>query len=110
MFELVKNVYDVDVVCCEIWIDGNDVIEVVDDGVGMMFDDFISGWMWIGISFKGKCLELFKFGCLIIGEKGIGRFVVRFLGECLDLVLIVFDRECKVNMWLEVFFVWVDFD
>ena len=104
LLELVTNAYDADAVRCEIRIDGNDAIEVADDGVGMTLADFTSGWMRIGTSSKGKRSESPKFGRPITGEKGIGRFAARFLGERLDLVSTAFDKERKANTRLEASF------
>ena len=110
LLELVKNAYDADALRCEIRLDGNGTIEVADDGVGMTLDDFTSGWMRVGTSSKGKRAMSARFGRSITGEKGIGRFAARFLGERLELVSIAFDESRSANTRLEASFAWADFD
>ena len=110
LLELVKNAYDADATRCEIRVEGNDAIQIVDDGVGMTLEDFTRGWMRIGTSSKGKRAESPRFGRPITGEKGIGRFAARFLGERLDLVSRSFDRERNATTRLEASFTWADFD
>lgn len=110
LLELVKNAYDADATRCEIRLAKNDAIEIIDDGVGMTLDEFTSGWMRIATSAKGKRSHSEKFNRPITGEKGIGRFAVRFLGERLEVTTRAYDAARKAHTRLEAAFVWSDFD
>jgi hypothetical protein len=110
LLELVKNAYDADARSCEIRLLGNHAIEIVDDGTGMTLDDFAGGWMRIGTSSKGKRALTQRYGRPITGEKGIGRFAVRYLGQSLDLVSTAFDPDRKLTTRLEATFEWEEFD
>ena len=108
--ELIKNAYDADATECRVNIDGENSISVVDDGSGMNLDTFLSGWMRIGTSLKeaGEFSE--KFARPITGEKGIGRFAVRFLGGKLHLESIADDPKRKNRTRLVADFDWPQFD
>jgi len=110
LLELIKNSYDADAASCEIRLNGNDRIEIVDDGCGMSLGDFTQGWMRIGTSSKGSRAVTPRYGRPITGEKGIGRFAVRYLGQRLDLVSTAFDDERRTKTRLEAEFEWTEFD
>lgn len=110
LLELIKNAYDADATTCEIRLGGNGRIEIVDDGSGMSFEDFSNGWMRIGTSSKGARSATKRFGRPITGEKGIGRFAVRYLGQRLDLTSTAFDAGRGMKTRLEAQFEWTDFD
>jgi signal transduction histidine kinase len=110
LLELIKNAYDADATSCEVRLSGNDRIEIVDDGSGMSLDDFTHGWMRIGTSSKGARSVTERFNRPITGEKGIGRFAVRYLGQRLDLASIAFDDGRGTKTRLEAEFEWTDFD
>jgi hypothetical protein len=108
--ELVKNAYDADANECTISYDPSISIRVTDDGLGMTFDRFANGWMRIGTSSKEELRLSEKYNRLITGEKGIGRFAVRFLGRMLHLVSVAYDHERKRRTRLVADFDWSTFD
>lgn len=110
LLELIKNSYDADATTCEIRLDANDRIDIADNGSGMSLDDFTQGWMRIGTSSKGSRSVSKRFGRPITGEKGIGRFAVRYLGQRLDLNSTAFDEDRGIKTRLEAKFEWTDFD
>lgn len=110
LLELVKNAYDADAGTCRVTIRGNDGIDIADDGIGMTLEDFSNGWMRIGTGLKGKLANSRRYGRPITGEKGIGRFAVRYLGEKLHLVSTAFDRDRAAMTRLEATFDWIEFD
>lgn len=110
LLELIKNAYDADATNCEIRLSGNDRIDITDDGSGMSLDEFTNGWMRIGTSSKGSRSATRRFGRPITGEKGIGRFAVRYLGQRLDLSSIAYDPARSIKTRLEAEFEWTDFD
>lgn len=108
--ELIKNSYDADATECEIHYDPGTSISVVDDGTGMTLDRFTNGWMRIGTSSKESTPISTTYGRRITGEKGIGRFAVRFLGRTLHLESIAYDpqRGCRTRLVAD--FDWPSFD
>ena len=108
--ELVKNSYDADATECLISYEPAESITVADDGTGMTLDRFVDGWMRIGTSSKESTPASPRFGRLITGEKGIGRFAVRFLGQTLHLESIADDPERGVRTRLTADFNWPEFD
>lgn len=108
--ELVKNAYDADAAECTITYDLLASIKVEDDGHGMTLQRFIDGWMRIGTSSKEAIIYSEKFGRLITGEKGIGRFAVRFLGRALHLESVAYDPGRKRRTKLIADFDWPQFD
>lgn len=92
LFELVKNSYDAnaDNVTIQFFNVGsrNDHSKIIikDDGIGMTLNDIKNKWMVIGTYNKRK--ELFSpkpYQRRHIGEKGIGRFAVDKLGQCVRI-------------------------
>ncbi len=110
LLELVKNSYDADSRECSIDHDPPRQIMIADDGHGMTLDDFKTGWMRIGTSKKESSPTSAEFGRVITGEKGIGRFAVRFLGQQLHLESIAFDEGRGAKTILEADFDWPEFD
>ena len=108
--ELIKNAYDADANECSIDIDTNSSITVIDDGQGMTLDQFEKGWMRVGTSSKELVNLSKKFSRIITGEKGIGRFAVRFLGQALHLETVADDQERGVRTQLTADFDWPSFD
>lgn len=108
--ELIKNAYDADATECSVEYDSSQSITVSDDGTGMTLDRFSNGWMRIGTSSK----EAYRFSGtylrLITGEKGIGRFAVRFLGRALELVSVADDEDRGTRTQLTANFDWPKFD
>jgi signal transduction histidine kinase len=110
LLELVKNSYDAEATICTILNDSADKIVVEDDGSGMTLDEFKKGWMRIGTSAKEASETTKRFGRIITGEKGIGRFAVRFLGRRLLLDSVAFDKGRRARTRLVATFDWPKFD
>ena len=108
VLELVKNAYDAEATQCEIKVNAKEIV-VHDTGSGMTFDSFRDGWMRIGTSSKSADSLSPKFKRPITGEKGIGRFAVRFLGSHLKLESIANDPKHGKTR-LEASFDWPVFD
>ncbi len=108
--ELIKNAYDADASECTVECDPQDSIVVADDGIGMTLDRFTNGWMRVGTSSKKAISVTEKFSRLITGEKGIGRFAVRFLGRELHLESVADDPTRGVRTRLTAYFDWPRFD
>ena len=108
--ELIKNAYDADAVECVVQYDWSRRIVVTDDGSGMTFDRFANAWMRIGTSSKEDIPFSGRFGRQITGEKGIGRFAVRFLGKRLRLESVADDAGRGVRTRLTATFNWPRFD
>lgn len=110
LLELIKNAYDADAVECAVDYDPNTEIVVKDDGSGMTLDRFSNAWMVIGTSSKQHTPLSERFGRAITGEKGIGRFAVRFLGRGLELESIADDATRALRTKLTATFDWPKFD
>ncbi|MGD0941516.1 MAG: sensor histidine kinase [Terracidiphilus sp.] len=108
--ELIKNSYDADAGYCRISISDNDEIVVEDNGHGMTLEAFTHFWMRIGTSSKTDSSTSKRYGRLITGEKGIGRFAVRFLGQHLKMETIAYDSGRKTRTKLTARFDWPLFD
>lgn len=108
--ELIKNAYDADATECSVDYDPPRSIVVSDDGAGMTLDRFTNGWMRIGTSAKEDVRFSDVYFRMITGEKGIGRFAVRFLGRALSLVSVADDKERGVRTRLTATFDWPKFD
>ena len=83
--ELVKNSYDADATKVEIRIE-DDLIEVLDNGHGMTFEDFKNRWMRVGSAHKVAQIKSPKLGRPLTGSKGVGRLAVQFLASELELI------------------------
>lgn len=110
LLELVKNAYDADAQVCRIVHEPPARIETVDDGRGMTLEEFKNGWMRIGTSSKEASPKSKSFGRVITGEKGIGRFAVRFLGKALHLESVALDEKRGQVTILSANFNWPEFD
>ncbi|ESZ71651.1 hypothetical protein X726_28165 [Mesorhizobium sp. L103C105A0] len=108
--ELIKNAYDADAIECTVDYDPPRSITVADDGSGMTLDRFTNGWMRIGTSSKEAIRFSDVYSRLITGEKGIGRFAVRFLGRALKLESVADDADRGVRTRLTATFDWPKFD
>lgn len=92
--ELVLNAYDADARSVKINFIRDEnlkiyAVEIIDDGIGMTKESIINGWFTPATSMKTKAKK--KEGSLILkrpilGEKGVGRFACRRLGESLDVM------------------------
>lgn len=109
LIELIKNAYDADASECAVELCPRE-IRVSDDGDGMTFGEFASGWMRIGTAAKAARTESKTYLRPITGEKGIGRFAVRFLGEHLELTTVAQDVDRGVRTRLTARFDWPSYD
>ena len=109
LVELVKNAYDADATLCTLRHESGSIV-VKDNGHGMTFDEFRTAWMRVGTSAKESTPASRSFSRDITGEKGIGRFAVRFLGTTLDLESIAYDGERDEHTRLRARFDWPEFD
>ncbi len=110
VLELVKNAYDADADVCTIDYAPPESITIRDTGVGMTLKQFINGWMRVGTSSKELLQISPRYRRLITGEKGIGRFAVRFLGRELHLESVADDEERGQRTRLVADFDWPSFD
>ena len=110
VIELIKNAYDADATVCNINYEPRHSITIADNGGGMTLKRFATSWMRIGTSSKEGVNVSAKFGRLVTGEKGIGRFAVRFLGRKLHLESVSFDPDLKRRTKLIADFDWPQFD
>lgn len=109
LIELIKNSYDADArECCVERL--ADRIVVSDDGTGMTLEDFATSWMRIGTASRASHGTSRRFGRAITGEKGIGRFSVRFLGEKLELDTVAIDQIRGRKTRLRASFHWPEYD
>lgn len=111
LVELIKNSYDADASCCDIGFSSDGKVLVVqDNGHGMTKEEFETRWMTIATSKKAEERISRRYGRELTGQKGIGRFAVRFLGSKLRVVSISNDlkRQCKTR--LEAYFDWHKID
>ena len=108
--ELIKNSYDADATECVVSYNPPQSIVVMDNGQGMTQDQFLKGWMRIGTSAKEDLANSERYGRYITGEKGIGRFAVRFLGRILTLETVADDNRRGMRTKLTAFFDWPRFD
>jgi len=102
LVELVKNSYDadatrVDVRLTDVAKKSGGVIEIKDDGHGMTLDILRRAWMEPARDNKkdkeGKRPRTKRFGRLLLGEKGVGRFSVDKLGLKVELIT----RYCEFD-------------
>lgn len=110
LLELIKNAHDADAVTCLVDYDYPNSITISDDGHGMSFDQFANGWMRIGTSSKEEVRVSGGYGRTVTGEKGIGRFSVRYLGRRLLLQSVARDEARGFKTILEAVFDWPSFD
>ncbi|MFZ6776995.1 sensor histidine kinase [Undibacterium sp. Ji83W] len=110
ILELIKNSYDADSTRCVIEHISGSRISVSDDGHGMTLENFTNGWMRIGTSSKESQRHSKIYERVITGEKGIGRFAVRFLGRELSLESIADDPNLGFKTHLVANFNWPEFD
>lgn len=109
ILELVKNAYDADAATCDVQAT-REGIRVADDGRGMTLDEFQSGWMRLGTSTKSREVFSPKYKRKITGEKGIGRFAVRFLGGSLRMRTVAHDAKRRQKTLLVADFDWPSVD
>jgi len=110
LIELIKNSYDADATQCVVELYEVIGLVVEDNGTGMTLDEFKDGWMRIGTAAKASRERTPRYGRYITGEKGIGRFSVRFLGEHLRLTSVADDSQRGIKTRLTATFEWPEYD
>ncbi|QNM85988.1 ATP-binding protein [Polaribacter pectinis] len=117
--ELVKNSYDADATEVEIIFEsdseGNDLIKIVDNGVGMNFEAVKNYWMRIATTNKRESNQSKVYGRYLTGAKGVGRFSCRRLGQKLTLITNGTSSGNKLGLQkeiqrTEVVFPWTEFE
>jgi hypothetical protein len=102
LLELIKNSYDADARTARVImsnVDNMDIgtITIEDDGIGMDIDIIKNVWMEPGSDYKAlifsKKQRTDKFHRLPLGEKGIGRFGAHKLGNTIELVTRMEDKQ-----------------
>ncbi len=109
LVELIKNAYDADADECAVEYSMGTIV-VRDNGTGMTLDRFTNAWMRIGTASKEGTPLSRRYGRAITGEKGIGRFAVRFLGKALHLETVADDDSRELRTRLTADFDWPRFD
>lgn len=87
LLELIKNASDAEASYCKLALTQRGqgkALVVTDDGNGMSAIDFRTRWMRIATSGKRDPVTP-KYQRAVTGQKGIGRFAIRFLGGALKL-------------------------
>src|SRR5580765_4734860 len=82
LLELIKNSNDADAPECRVSLVarfGRANLEIADNGAGMTEKDFRTRWMRIAADSKRE-RQTKRFGRSVTGQKGIGRFAIRYLG------------------------------
>ena len=111
LVELVKNSFDADATTCEIRVEPKGTaLTLSDNGLGMTLDDFEQRWMRIATGAKTDQRVSRQFGRRVTGQKGIGRFAVRFLGRMLTLDSVASDKKRGVKTRLSATFDWPRID
>ncbi|BCF94943.1 sensor histidine kinase [Paraburkholderia largidicola] len=101
LVELIKNSYDADATECRVAFSADQkALCVCDDGHGMTKEEFESRWMTIATSKKAIDRTSRKYQRDLTGQKGIGRFAVRFLGTSLQVISVAEDakRGCLTKL------------
>ncbi|SDG77146.1 ATP-binding protein [Janthinobacterium sp. YR213] len=110
LVELIKNAYDADAAICRVSLDNADQMEIADDGHGMTFAQFQKFWMTIGTSHKAREEYSPLYQRDLTGQKGIGRFAVRFLATKLTVTTTAFDTHSNQTTQLTATFDWMKLD
>ena len=86
--ELVANAFDADATVAQIKLfdDGNEKrIEVIDNGIGMDFDDLNNKFLRIGRNRRADGAEKSPKGRVATGKKGIGKLALFGLGDLIEV-------------------------
>lgn len=110
LVELIKNSYDADATYCSVDVTHADQMEISDDGHGMTINQFKKFWMTIGTSHKAREEYSPVFQRDLTGQKGIGRFAVRFLATELTVSTTAYDEESRKMTRLTAYFDWIKLD
>ncbi|GER09855.1 sensor histidine kinase [Variovorax boronicumulans] len=112
LLELIKNANDAEALSCKLILSsyrGKHALLIEDDGNGMSEADFRERWMRIATSSKKEAFTP-RFGRPVTGQKGIGRFAIRFLGAALKLQSFSRDAASGRCYSLEAVFDWKRLD
>jgi signal transduction histidine kinase len=107
LLELIKNANDADAGECKVILDsyrGFASLRIEDDGIGMSPQDFLQRWMRIATNSK-RDARTPRYGRAVTGQKGIGRFAIRYLGAAVRLTSVHADENGKKTV-LEAVFDW----
>jgi Histidine kinase-, DNA gyrase B-, and HSP90-like ATPase len=100
--ELVKNAYDADARNVEVrfinslWSGG--ILEIIDDGLGMNYDQLKSGFMTISSTDKVHNPVSVRYKRNRAGKKGIGRFATQRLGKKLIILTQTLDSNLAIKL------------
>lgn len=103
--ELVKNAYDADAKNVEVnfidslWIGGS--LEIVDDGLGMTYEQLKSGFMTISSTDKVHNPLSIRYNRSRAGKKGIGRFATQRLGKKLIIITQTLESEQAIKLTID---------
>lgn len=103
--ELVKNAYDADAKNVEVnfidslWSGGT--LKIIDDGLGMTFDQLKSGFMTISSTDKVHNPLSVRYRRSRAGKKGIGRFATQRLGKRLIIITQTLESEQAVRLTID---------
>lgn len=96
--ELIKNAYDADASRCDVEF-RDDLITVIDNGLGMSEEEFLQHWMRLGTTHKVD--ERYSpGGRALTGSKGVGRLAVQFLAR--EMFLETTSRQTPTETLLAV--------
>ena len=113
ILELVKNARDADAELCEVRLGtdrlGHSRLTITDSGSGMDQTDFLERWMRIATHSRRDALTP-RYHRSVTGQKGIGRFAVRFLGNALRLESVKLDAKTGGKTRLVAIFDWQRLD
>ena len=108
LLELIKNSSDADAPECRVMLGtrfGKPTLTIADDGVGMSESDFRHRWMLIAADSKRDRLTK-RYQRTVTGQKGIGRFAIRYLGAALKLESVSADMSTGERTKVEAIFDW----
>ena len=108
LLELVKNSSDADAPKCQVSLDivrGKPALLIADNGSGMTELDFRERWMRIAANSRREP-KTKKYGRSVTGQKGIGRFAIRYLGAAVKLETVSVDPDTGLRRRLEALFDW----
>lgn len=103
--ELVKNSYDADAKNVEVnfidslWSGGT--LEIIDDGLGMTYDQLKSGFMTISSTDKIHNPFSIRYHRSRAGKKGIGRFATQRLGRKLIIITQTLESEQALKLTID---------
>ncbi|WP_186222270.1 sensor histidine kinase [Burkholderia gladioli] len=108
LLELIKNASDADAPECRVILTtkfGKPVLIIADDGAGMSEDDFRHRWMRIAADSRRDPFTK-RYGRAVTGQKGIGRFAIRYLGAAMKLESVSVDSDTGELHKLTAIFDW----